>query len=594
MSSIHPLSTSATVSIINSSSKGCILIAKKQFDRGDLIITQQPLIVHNQAEDTNSNQYVEQLSNKYNIQASIIYQAINVTKQPQSIQEKLLESYKPLKHKYLDEFIHDLTQEDVGRLCGADSCVSLQQFISFLLIYDANNHTINSNLTGVYPLLARCSHSCAVNCSNSLLYEYDPHNANHTNNHTDTNIDKNNAIIAKTQQNQRKTNNNLESEGYNNFTRCLRAIDTINAGTELCISYLSPSDLLKSTLFRNKKLRKQWLFECDCPRCRGIDQSRALRCDKCEKLGRKGEIYAWEYQNLLFFNNYSGEKPDSAVQQQQTRCKFFNTCSCQLSGAEIEAIISKEEEVCEHLEELLAKLAVTQQPEQQISQFWQRFSPVIAKNHWLNWEFLLTQRDLAILRRNYSKALSLNEEIIDFLHFALYKRRESKEMGDLQRVQALPANNFVLSSVGIAPPQDLSEVYMNWELGNAYCAAASSVELLISSGNTRKSQFYYNYWGYWLNLALAVYLVISGAAHQKVLSTRKKLQQWREEPACKEMKGKCAGCAGNSGSAVAKRCGRCSCVSYCSRECQLKDWKAIHKSQCRQRIHHQLDNLEQS
>ena len=44
----------------------------------------------------------------------------------------------------------------------------------------------------------------------------------------------------------------------------------------------------------------------------------------------------------------------------------------------------------------------------------------------------------------------------------------------------------------------------------------------------------------------------------------------------------CASCGMiEAGECVLKQCGRCKLVSYCSKDCQVTDWKAGHKHVCK-------------
>lgn len=77
---------------------------------------------------------------------------------------------------------------------------------------------------------------------------------------------------------------------YSGSDHLLRARRDIQAGDEICISYLTEPSLLQSTPFRRMELSETKWFWCDCERCRpGIaDLCRGLRCPRCPE----GQIFA--------------------------------------------------------------------------------------------------------------------------------------------------------------------------------------------------------------------------------------------------------------------------------------------------------------
>lgn len=53
----------------------------------------------------------------------------------------------------------------------------------------------------------------------------------------------------------------------NNFLLYLTALEDIEAGEEICISYLDCCQRERSRHSRNKILRENYLFTCSCPKC---------------------------------------------------------------------------------------------------------------------------------------------------------------------------------------------------------------------------------------------------------------------------------------------------------------------------------------
>lgn len=53
----------------------------------------------------------------------------------------------------------------------------------------------------------------------------------------------------------------------NNFLLHLTALEDIEAGEEICISYLDCCQRERSRHSRNKILRENYLFTCSCPKC---------------------------------------------------------------------------------------------------------------------------------------------------------------------------------------------------------------------------------------------------------------------------------------------------------------------------------------
>lgn len=54
---------------------------------------------------------------------------------------------------------------------------------------------------------------------------------------------------------------------HNNSTLSLRALRDIEAGEEICISYVDECTLSSSRHSRQKELRENYLFNCNCPKC---------------------------------------------------------------------------------------------------------------------------------------------------------------------------------------------------------------------------------------------------------------------------------------------------------------------------------------
>lgn len=55
---------------------------------------------------------------------------------------------------------------------------------------------------------------------------------------------------------------------YSNDIVVLKAVAPIQAGDEICISYLDECQLERSRHSRHKTLRENYIFVCQCPKCR--------------------------------------------------------------------------------------------------------------------------------------------------------------------------------------------------------------------------------------------------------------------------------------------------------------------------------------
>lgn len=126
----------------------------------------------------------------------------------------------------LSVYVHNCDELDLE----AEERQNLDQFIDQLYVEmeKESGAFLNCEGSALYKLQSCCNHSCAPNAEISFL--------------------------------------------HNNSTLSLVALTDITEGQEVLISYLDECSRERSRHSRQKELRENYLFSCDCPKCR-------LQCD---------------------------------------------------------------------------------------------------------------------------------------------------------------------------------------------------------------------------------------------------------------------------------------------------------------------------
>lgn len=109
---------------------------------------------------------------------------------------------------------------------GDEERSSLDKFIDNLYdeIQENSGNFLNNEGVGLYTLQSSINHSCTPNAEPTFL--------------------------------------------HNNHRLSLVALKDIQEGEEICISYLDECMLLRSRHSRRKELMANYLFLCDCPKCK--------------------------------------------------------------------------------------------------------------------------------------------------------------------------------------------------------------------------------------------------------------------------------------------------------------------------------------
>jgi len=132
--------------------------------------------------------------------------------------------YRDNVNKYLKICGQEFSDEDVDRAVG--------------LLWTNSFACASGGGQAIFPTFSFASHSCQPNCAHSV---------------------------------------------FPNKTLALQAKDTIKAGEEFTISYIST---LQGLLKRRAKLRDKWFFECSCARCKdpleGGSHASTLLCQVCK------------------------------------------------------------------------------------------------------------------------------------------------------------------------------------------------------------------------------------------------------------------------------------------------------------------------
>jgi len=164
-------------------------------------------------------------------------------------------------------------------------------------------------------------------------------------------------------------------------------------------------------------------------------------------------------------------------------------------------------------------------------------------------------------------------------HWLFFELKQLKKeilevaMGDavsalgLARELLLAAEHMCTAGVGLPVARQHQVV------GDALCQAAAVAPLE-----------YYEEARHHYKICAAMLTIMFGQHHPETASVRKKIDMLKDSPgqgACA-----CLGCNSKND----KMCAKCKKIGYCSRECQVKDWKARHKRHC-QPLHAVFDGL---
>ena len=179
----------------------------------------------------------------------------------EATQQKILELHAPdmsddrvrERFAYLDPSSEHFVADSTLKQCCFASENEIDTFRTVARIFDNNSLACNSRQDELclFQTFCRLSHSCEPNCARSSFEKDDGAN----------------------------------SEGPKH-TQALRALQDIESGEELTVSYLSDSELLECTYLRHGFLSKTKFFECNCERCaKELDTSRTFNCPSCGSSG---------------------------------------------------------------------------------------------------------------------------------------------------------------------------------------------------------------------------------------------------------------------------------------------------------------------
>eukprot|EP00931_Biecheleriopsis_adriatica_P050493 TRINITY_DN29239_c0_g1_i2.p1 TRINITY_DN29239_c0_g1~~TRINITY_DN29239_c0_g1_i2.p1 ORF type:complete len:282 (-),score=60.66 TRINITY_DN29239_c0_g1_i2:489-1289(-) len=248
------LSKGGATRCVTTESKGRVLVATRNFDKGEIVYTEPPLHIIDENRTCKTFKLVEAAAEKNGLgySACWYWYALN------SLTVDDLGGARPPDDVCL---ISGSVQRRLVLLCAPDQLTedvrrALRSLLASLFACRTEHSLEEALVTKFFTLLLAWKY-------NSFEYSEEPPSS---------------AVYFQSSFHSHDCSPNANwTEGDDAFV--LRARQRIEAGEEICISYLSDEELFESTVERRRRLELSKSFVCKCARCEAPwDTCRGVRC----------------------------------------------------------------------------------------------------------------------------------------------------------------------------------------------------------------------------------------------------------------------------------------------------------------------------